>query len=334
MSTNILKAPFPWFGGKSRVAHLVWPRFGDVNHYCEPFFGSGAVMLARPDDHEHDLETVNDLDGFVANFWRATQHDPEAVATHAAHPVNEVDLEARHRWLCRQPEKSQFLERMKLDPDYYDVQRAGWWVWGICSWIGTGWCAGNYYPENHEESNGKGVCKDTSKRPHLGDGGMGVNRAVCDGGEQARIDFLMEWFTRIRDRFSKTRVCCGDWKRICTDGALNKGAIKGVFLDPPYADKANRTANLYREDSTSVAHAVREWAIDHGDRPNFRIALCGYDSEHVMPDSWECVKWKASGGYGNFSKGERKGAENAIRERIWFSPHCLKEDSLNNFELK
>ncbi len=25
-----LRAPFPWFGGKSRVAHLVWDRFGDV----------------------------------------------------------------------------------------------------------------------------------------------------------------------------------------------------------------------------------------------------------------------------------------------------------------
>jgi hypothetical protein len=25
-----LRAPFPWFGGKSRVAHIVWPRLGDV----------------------------------------------------------------------------------------------------------------------------------------------------------------------------------------------------------------------------------------------------------------------------------------------------------------
>ena len=23
-----LKAPFPWFGGKSRAAHLIWERFG------------------------------------------------------------------------------------------------------------------------------------------------------------------------------------------------------------------------------------------------------------------------------------------------------------------
>lgn len=29
-----MKSPFPWFGGKSRVAHLVWDRFGDVPNYC------------------------------------------------------------------------------------------------------------------------------------------------------------------------------------------------------------------------------------------------------------------------------------------------------------
>ncbi len=43
-----LKAPFPWFGGKSRVAHLVWERFGDVGNYVEPFAGSLATLLGRP----------------------------------------------------------------------------------------------------------------------------------------------------------------------------------------------------------------------------------------------------------------------------------------------
>ena len=76
-----LKAPFPWFGGKSKVSELVWQRFGDVSNYVEPFFGSGAVLLARP--HDPKIETVNDLDGFVANFWRSMSLAPEAVAEHA-----------------------------------------------------------------------------------------------------------------------------------------------------------------------------------------------------------------------------------------------------------
>ena len=36
-----MKAPFPWFGGKSKVSSIVWERFGDVQNYVEPFFGSG-----------------------------------------------------------------------------------------------------------------------------------------------------------------------------------------------------------------------------------------------------------------------------------------------------
>jgi DNA adenine methylase len=93
-----LKAPFPWFGGKSMVADVVWRAFGDVRNYVEPFFGSGAVLLGRPLPFE-GIETVNDFDGLLANFWRAVKGDPEAVAKWADWPVNENDLHARHSWL-------------------------------------------------------------------------------------------------------------------------------------------------------------------------------------------------------------------------------------------
>jgi hypothetical protein len=105
-----------------------------------------------------------------------------------------------------------------------------------------------------------------------------------------------------------------------------KHGITGVFLDPPYADEAGRRAGLYSSDSGSVAHAVREWAISVGDNPLMRVALCGYEGEHTLPESWDCVAWKAKGGYG--SQGTGAGRENAGRERIWFSPHCVRPMSL------
>jgi hypothetical protein len=40
-----------------------------------------------------------------------------------------------------------------------------------------------------------------------------------------------------------------------------------------------------------------------------------------MPDSWREIAWKAHGGYG--CQGNNQARENAGRERIWFSPHCL-----------
>lgn len=131
-----LRAPFPWFGGKSRVAHVVWDYFGDVSNFVEPFFGSGAVLLGRP--FAPRTETVNDKDCYLANFWRAVQHDPETVAHYCDGPVNEADLHARHRWLVNQ---AAFRERMMSDPDYYDPKIAGWWCWGISQWIGSGWCS-------------------------------------------------------------------------------------------------------------------------------------------------------------------------------------------------
>ena len=154
-----LQAPFPWFGGKSRIAHIVWDRFGDVPNYVEPFAGSLAVLLARP--HAPQTETVNDLDCYLSNFWRAVKADPEAVAAHADWPVNEADILARHRWLLAQAE---FRERIRADADYFDAKVAGWWAWGICSWIGSGWC----------RVRGDGP---PSQLPHLGDAGMGLHRS-------------------------------------------------------------------------------------------------------------------------------------------------------------
>ena len=98
-----MKAPFPWFGGKARIAPMVWERFGAVSNYVEPFAGSRAVLLGRPDEHE-GIETVNDADGFLSNFWRALAEDPAAVAESADGPVNETDLHARHIWLVGQRE--------------------------------------------------------------------------------------------------------------------------------------------------------------------------------------------------------------------------------------
>jgi site-specific DNA-adenine methylase len=299
---NPLKAPFPWFGGKSRVSDIIWDRFGNVANYVEPFAGSLAVLLGRP--YSPRIETINDRDCLVANFWRALQNDPDEVAHYADNPVNEADQQARHLWLVQQEE---FREQMKTDPDFYDAKIAGYWVWGQSSWIGAGWCA---VERPHLGNAGTGVHR---KLPHLGNAGTGVHR---------KRQALLEYMRELADRLRHVRVCCGDWTRILGPSPTVKLGITGVFLDPPYADEADRTEELYSTDDLSVAHAVREWALANGDNPDLRIALCGYEGEHQMPDSWECLAWKARGGYG--SQGEGRGRENAPRERIWFSKHCLR----------
>ena len=121
-------------------------------------------------------------------------------------------------------------------------------------------------------------------------------------------------------RLATVRVCSGDWSRVCGPSVTFKHGPTGVFLDPPYADTAMRAGDLYRVDSETVAHGVREWAIANGDNPLLRIALCGYEGEHEMPSSWSVHEWSAGAGVGGQAE-ERTG--NGKRERIWFSPACL-----------
>ncbi len=178
MSNGTLKAPMPYFGGKSRIAALVWERFGRVDNYVESFFGSGAMLLGCP--HPGHTETVNDADGLLANFWRALQLDPDAVAFHADWPVNEVDLHARHRWLV---DRRSLVEELMADPEWYDAKAAGWWVWGISQWIGTGWCpargaASSQMPHLYGDSgaSGRGVHAKKLQRGITKDGGLWQQR--------------------------------------------------------------------------------------------------------------------------------------------------------------
>lgn len=299
MST-VLKAPFPYFGGKSAIASTVWRYFGDVRNFVEPFAGSLAVLLARPQPFT-GTETVNDADGMIANFWRALAADPDAVAAHADWPVNELDLHARHLWLTN--EGRQRVARLREDPDYFDAKIAGWWVWGVCQWIGSGWCE---HPE-------------WQQLPHLGDAGRGVHRSS--------LDSLRDYFAAISDRLRRVRVCCGDWSRVCGPTPTIKQGLTAVFLDPPYCRK-QRDANLYAVES-DVAADVRAWCHANGRNRDLRIILCGYAGEgheSLEADGWLAVPWKAHGGYGSQSDGA--GRDNAHRERLWISPHCVRERSL------
>ena len=306
LKTQIYKPPFPWFGGKSKVAHLVWERFGDVPNYVEPFFGSGAVMFLRP--HEPNTETVNDADCYLTNFWRATKENPSEVAKHADNPVNEADLLARHKWLLEQG-KNGFADKMKTDPHFYDTKIAGWWVWGICCWIGQGWC--------RNESN---------QLPHLYRG-QGINRKLPHLGDQGRG--IQDYFESLSVRLRRVRVACGDWTRVLGDSVTIKHGVTGIFLDPPYS--ADECDNLYSVNTGDIAKEVRRWAIENGNNPLMRIALCGYDTEHEMPDNWSKVFWKRKGGFEGQAKEKTKAQQDRFRETIWFSPHCLNSKQQNLF---
>jgi DNA adenine methylase len=314
--TGALAAPFPYFGGKALAVEQVWAAFGNVSNYVEPFFGSGAMLLGAPDFKR--VETVNDFDGFVSNFWRAIAHDPEAVAHHANWPCNENDLFARHGWLVRQREI--ITERLHADPDWFDAKAAGWWVWGACNWIGSGWCEGTG-PWVHD---GESIVKR--------DAGRGINRqlphlSAGQGGEHPRAAYISEWFGLLHDRLRDVRVACGDWKRVLTDSVTTRHGFTAVFLDPPY----EKGAMDYGAGGMGkgIAESVREWCIENGNNKAMRIVLCGHAGEHddLLNHGWHIRNWTARKGYAVTDEA----VANSASETLWCSPHCVPV--VQNFDL-
>ena len=315
-----MNAAFPFFGGKREVADAIWARLGSPKQYIEPFCGSCAVLLAAP--APASLEVVNDLNGFLANFWRAVKYQPGAVAAESDYPVSHIDQGARHVWLMQQRDR---LGAELQDPHWPgDAQVAGWWLWGQCSWIGSGWCEWDRKVP-HVSNAGMGV-QALGQVPHVSDAGMGFG--YCEASEQIparhiggiqspvkRADdgrgFLTsagrvawKWLHELAERLERVRVTHGEWAR-CLNNHYG-GTDTAVFLDPPYRSYGA----LYGAEA--VADEVATWAREHSD---LRICLCGHVGDYEMGDGWVVVPWKRP-------RLTYSGSSTTDKEALWFSPPC------------
>lgn len=307
------KAPFPYFGGKSYIASLVWSKFGQVKQYIEPFCGSAAILLASP--YPASLEVINDMNGFIANFWRAVKYQPANVVYEADYPISYIDLNARHHWLMNQ---CMYLREKLQDPEWPgDAKIAGWWLWGQCAWIGTGWCDWSKKKISFET-------QTDGKIPHITSAGMGIH-AVGKIPHDSSGNVLLTssgytawyWLHYLTKRLERVRILCGDWHRCLNH---NYGDINtAIFLDPPYRNYETVYTNLKQK---SIVDDVVEWALNHSE---LRIALCGLVGDYIL-DNWTIVKWTRSG----FTYG---GSNTTQKEAIWFSPACLTEDTKKQLSL-
>ena len=97
---------FGWYGGK--FSHLDWllPLLPKCHHYCEPFAGSAAILINR---EPSPVETYNDLDGEVANFFRVLRDEGEELT----------------RLIGLTPfSREEFGIACELDPDATELERA------------------------------------------------------------------------------------------------------------------------------------------------------------------------------------------------------------------
>jgi len=286
-------------GSKQRVAADVWTALGNVTRYIEPFFGSGAVLLNRPAEHVFKSEIVNDLDGYVCNFWRAVQADPEGVAAYLdGGPICELDRWARNEHLMRTREE--FTASIVADPRWFDCEVAAWWAWGVSVSIGDAW--------------GK------QKRSGLDVGGNAPRawKGTLHPDRQPASEYLATLAKRLRG----VAVMSGCWSRALTNtySKPHGSATVGVFLDPPYSAKVTTEKDHYAASEECVSDAVRAWALEHGAHPQMRIVLCGMGEEHAALEAqgWRVQSWSKSNTFGRTAT--RKA------ERIWYSPYCLGDE--------
>ena len=104
--TSAKLIPFGWYGGK--FSHLEWllPLLPSCYHYCEPFAGSGVILLNR---EPSPIETYNDLDGEVCTFFRVLRDQKAAL-------VEAIGLTPFSR--------EEFALACKLDPAVSELERA------------------------------------------------------------------------------------------------------------------------------------------------------------------------------------------------------------------
>lgn len=297
-----LKAPFQYFGGKSQVADIVWGKLGKVKTYLEPFFGSGAVLFARPLLDDFGREVVNDYDGHVCNVWRSIKLSPEEVVKWCDWPCNHIDLHARRTVLV--DENMPIRQKLIDDPLFHDPKIAGYWIWAQSNSVGR-------LMYDHHEIPQKGICSI----PEI------TNKRGC----MAKGYDVPTELKRLSERLKNVAVTCGDWSQLFGGNWRTANGTCGIFFDPPYlSDMAKR---VYMHDNSTIAHAVRKWCADNGDNPLYRLALCGYAGEHDALESigWSVVEWKARGGFSALAqRDDTIGKGNPDKERIWFSPHCIK----------
>jgi DNA adenine methylase len=77
LHTIVTRPAFRYYGGKWKLAPWIISKFPRHQHYVEPCGGAASVLLQKPIS---PIETYNDLNGDVVNFFKVLRERPEELA--------------------------------------------------------------------------------------------------------------------------------------------------------------------------------------------------------------------------------------------------------------
>lgn len=202
---------FGWYGGK--FSHLDWllPLLPDCLHYCEPFAGSGAVLMNR---EPSPVETYNDIDGEVVNFFRVLRESKDEL-------IEQIALTPFSR--------EEFALACELNPNLKNVERARRF-YVRARQVRTGLA--------QTASIGRWAnCKNTSRS-----GMSGVVSRWLGGVEQ--LDFIAERFLRVQiENRPATNIV-----------NLYDGKETLFYCDPPYIHETRGDSKAYGFEMDNQMH--------------------------------------------------------------------------------
>lgn len=217
-----IRAIAPWFGSKRVMAPEIARQLGPHRAYWEPFCGSMAVLLAKPDVSQ---ETVNDLHGDLINLARVLQHQKwgpwlyRQLRRQMVH--QELFIEAAQR--MRAQDKCDGFDAGKLVGEHAAVRASDFFY---TSWMGRNGVIGT-----------KGWNNCFSTRYTLNGGIQGVRFASA-------VDSIPAWRRRLRE----VTILRKDAFELLAKIEDQKGVA--LYCDPPYLSKGAE----YLHDFADVQH--------------------------------------------------------------------------------
>lgn len=318
MKTSNARSPFPWFGGKQKLASDLVALFPPHDLYIEVFGGGASVLFSKPPT---TLDVYNDLDQGLVTFFRVLRDAPERLV-----PLLELTPYARAEWQhCRESWRDEGLDDVERARRWFVIAtqsfggmvargREGWDATGVrvgeAAWRRelraaggpAGWKLDRH--PNGERHHGRGWGGERLGRMHL-------SRAASNAN---RVDHIWRFVERMR----LVQIECIDW-RDCLKRYDHETAL--FYLDPPYIPETRR-AGGYNHELTPEDHAelVRRVLALRG------VAIVsGYDHEIYAPLVNE-------GGFGRHehsvwsTAGRRSAGDKRDRrvEVIWASPRAAQ----------
>jgi len=253
-----IKAIAPWFGSKRSMATEIVRQLGKHRAYWEPFCGSMAVLLAKP---EASSETVNDLHGELINLARVCKEENlarqlwERLMRFVMHET--LFVEAAERWKARGYTPA---------PEKPDIDRAEEFM--ICSWFGRNGVAGT-------ESYKQGFCVR-----YTANGGHAATRW------RSTVESIPAWHERLRGVTILNRDGFDLLERI------DDSTSTAIYCDPPYIEKGAKYVHDFTEaDHDRLAESLQRFRRAH-------VVVSYYDHERLadLYPQWkkvDCTRTKA-----------------------------------------